>query len=203
MYKGCEYTGGVGFGYVNAMDGCGKGEELCHVDGTNETGATHPGTTPPFCDYIAYDDARRKLQYAHDQLKAPNNTYKGFFLAVGIRRPHLTWRVPAPYAAMYDPATTALPSEPTLDKSIDPIAWTSMKALGGNDPFNRSVSHLVSGLIGLLVRTNTDMQVKTYRAAYYAAVSWGDYVAGKVLDKLTELGLDDTTAVVMHSDHGW
>jgi hypothetical protein len=32
LNKGCEYTGGAGFGYVNAMDGC-NGEELCTVSG--------------------------------------------------------------------------------------------------------------------------------------------------------------------------
>jgi len=34
-------------------------------------------------------------------------------------------------------------------------------------------------------------------------VSWGDYVAGQVLDELDALDLTDSTAVVMHSDHGW
>jgi hypothetical protein len=95
--------------------------------------------------------------------------------------------VPAPYAALYNPDTTALPLHSTLDHSIDPIAWTAFSGLGGITPFNR---------------TNTDAQVRAYRAAYYAAVSWGDYVAGKLLDKLKELELNPTTAVVMHSDHG-
>ena len=73
-----------------------------------------------------------------------NATGQGFFLAVGIRRPHLTWRVPQSYVDMYDAATTALPTQATLDPSIDPIAWTQFGNLGGDDPFNL---------------TNTDAQV--------------------------------------------
>merc|ERR1712070_218216 len=53
------------------------------------------------------------------------------------------------------------------------------------------------------VYTNNDDDVRAYRAAYYSAVSWGDYVAGQVLDELDALGLTDSTAVVMHSDHGF
>ena len=76
----------------------------------------------------------------------------------------------------------------TLDASIDPIAWTSFGTLGGVNPYNL---------------TNTPSLIKTYRAHYYAAVSWADYVAGRVLDELDRLELTADTLVVCHADHGW
>ena len=33
-------------------------------------------------------------------------------------------------------------------------------------------------------------------------MSWADFAAGKILDELASLGLEDSTMVVMHSDHG-
>jgi arylsulfatase A-like enzyme len=196
ILEGCPYTGGTsasnfnytgGFGYVNAMDGCrGKGVQYCAAEGVPLSGAVSPaaanaGNTTPFCDRIAADDAIKKLEYAVTQSRP-------FFLAVGIRRPHLTFRAPAGYYEMYNPEQVALPTQLTLDESIDPIAWTQFAGLGGNDPHNR---------------TNTFEEIKTYRAAYYAAVSWADYCAGLVLSALDRLELSEDTAVIVHSDHGW
>lgn len=43
---------------------------------------------------------------------------------------------------------------------------------------------------------------KELRAAYYATVSYSDYNVGKVLRKLEALSLQDSTVVVLLSDHG-
>jgi hypothetical protein len=105
ILEGCAYTGGTsasnfdytgGFGYVNAMDGCkGKGVQYCAAPGVPLSGAVAPaaanaGNRTPFCDRIAADDAISKLEYAATQSKP-------FFLAVGIRRPHLTFRAVRSY----------------------------------------------------------------------------------------------------------
>lgn len=183
LMKGCPYTGGAGFGYVANMDGCYGREkaQYCNPD----TPADGSGATPAYCDYVHYNDAIEKLRYAK---RDREENHRGFFLAVGIRRPHLTWRVPKVYADMYPANATALPAQRLLDKSIDPIAWIQMAGLGGESPYEY---------------TNTDDDVRTYRARYYAAVSWADTAAGKVLAELDALGLADSTMVVMHSDHGW
>jgi hypothetical protein len=117
----------------------------------------------PFCDYIAYTDAIEKLQFAakaqqkaqqQAQAAAANGQaappggrdgsewveggagQKGFFLVVGIRRPHLTFRAPKVYSDMYAGSShVAMPAHPTLHESIEPIAWTAFAGLGGNDPY--------------------------------------------------------------------
>lgn len=161
---------------VAGVEFCSAGDDV-QLDGT--------GAVPALCDYIAYHDAGKKLAYAKQHIAETGN---GFFLAVGIRRPHLTWRAPPGYQEMFHADDVALPTQLVLDKSIDPIAWTEFPALGGNNPY---------------AINNTMREIKEYRAAYYAAVAWADYVAGAVLDELEAKGLSDTTAVVMHSDHGW
>jgi len=186
LFKGSPYTG-AHHAYVDAMDNCvGSAKtEMCTADlPLNGSNAGDLSTTPP-CDYIAYEDAKDKLRFA-----ALNRaqTGQGFFLAVGIRRPHLTFRVPAPYAAMYPANETDLPTHQTLDPSIDGIAWIEFEPLGGNRPD---------------ARDNSDAQVRANRAAYYAAVSWADYAAGEVLSELDALQLTASTLVVMHADHGW
>ena len=49
----------------------------------------------------------------------------------------------------------------------------------------------------------SDAQVRILRQHYYAAVSWADFCAGKILDELASLKLENETMVVLHSDHGW
>ena len=189
LFKGSEYTGGAGHGYVDALDGCSADihdkVELCAADLPLNGSNAADTSVPPPCDFVAYTDAKDKLRFAAAHRTA---TGQGFLLVVGIRRPHLTWRVPQQYADMYPAAGVALPKQATLDRSIDPIAWTAWADLGGEQPY---------------VRTNTDAQVRSYRAAYYAAVSWADFAAGQVLAELEALRLDNSTLVVMHSDHGW
>ena len=51
--------------------------------------------------------------------------------------------------------------------------------------------------------TLPSQKIKELRRAYYAAVSYADYNIGRLLDKLSDLGLADSTVVVLWGDHGW
>jgi hypothetical protein len=190
-FDGCETSGGKGFAYVDAQD------ELCrsHKSPSDPAGSFCNPEIPlngsgapgaPLCDFISYNKAIEHLRYAKEQLVSKQTP---FFIVAGIRRPHLNWRAPAGYLKLYEPIEqTAMPQQLVLSKSIDPIAWTSFGTLGGKDPYTL---------------TNAPSLIKSYRAHYYAAVSWADYVAGRVLDELDQLDLADDTLVVAHSDHGW
>lgn len=54
----------------------------------------------------------------------------------------------------------------------------------------------------LLVRGNVDSVVGAYAPYYFANVSAVDHYIGLVLDKISELGLEDNTIIVFSSDHG-
>ena len=159
-FDGCESTGGKGFAYVDAQDElCRDPHAFCNPDiplnGSGAAGA-------PLCDFISYNKAIEHLRFAKKELVA---TRTPFFVVAGIRRPHLNWRAPAGYLELYAPIEEiAMPRHLTLDPSIDPIAWTAFPFLGGDSPYNAS---------------NSPALTKSYRAHYYAAVSWADYVAGR------------------------
>merc|ERR1711871_1322402 len=50
-------------------------------------------------------------------------------------------------------------------------------------------------------RPKSEQQIA--RRYYRAAVSWMDYLVGRLVSELDDLNLTSTTAVVFHSDHGW
>ena len=89
-----------------------------------------------------------------------------------------------------------IPSQLTLDESIDPVAY-SVFPMHTPSPLNDTdfvTSPYVHG---------TMEQLQVLRQHYYAAVSWADYAAGQVLQELDRLQLTNDTMVVLHSDHGW
>lgn len=106
--------------------------------------------------------------------------------------------------SLYDPRYpiegVAAPTQLTLDKSINPIAYSvfPMAAPNGTDD-----SHPHQNFVTSPYTHGSDVQLKELRAAYYAAVSWADAATGKILDELDRLNQTDNTLVVLHSDHGW
>ena len=158
-------------------------EATCSIPADVEGDPANASTTFRFCDRIIGDDALLKLQRA-----AANRNASGqpFFLAVGLRKPHLPFRHPSPYSALYPaPADMPLAAHKTMDASIPPIAFHQTSL--AKDPY-----------VPL-----PDLQAATLRRDYYAAISWMDHQLGRVLDELDRLGLANDTAVVFHADHGW
>lgn len=182
------------FQYLNPDDeACGG--DYCHPDFAVDG---DPGSPPkpgvqPLADFVTYNDAITKLQFASANKRA---TGQPFFLVTGIKRPHLNWRTPPAYADMYPVENVSVPTQLTLDRSINPIAYTvfPMSAPNGTEPGNFVKSPYTHG---------TDAQLRELRGAYYAAVSWADFATGRILDELDRLDLTSDTLVVLHSDHGW
>jgi len=126
---------------------------------------------------------------------------KPFFLAFGAHRPHLPWNIPRKYWDMY-PSTEeiALPKHEVGPTDMPPIAFTyecdgktSLKCFGESHkiPYpaaNTSLPH------------NT---TRSFRKAYYAAVTFTDSLIGELLDTLDSEGLADDTVVALIGDHGW
>lgn len=109
---------------------------------------------------------------------------KPFLLAVGFHRPHLPLVAPAKYFDLYPLESVELPAEPANDMDDIPEA-----ARNGSVP-------------GYAISTTPDQRRAAIRG-YLATVSFMDAQAGRVLDAIKRLSLDDTTTVVFMSDHGW
>ena len=92
------------------------------------------------------------------QFAAKNREATGqpFFLVTGIKRPHLNWRAPQGYVDMYPIETVKAPTQLTLDKSIDPIAYTVFPM---NAPLGPGLPHSLDFVHGPEVH-GTDMQLR-------------------------------------------
>ena len=113
-----------------------------------------------------------------------------FFLAVGIRRPHLPFSAPQRFWDLYDPAKLKNVPQPEPPRGAPALAlhdspelrgYTDMPKLGPISP----------------------AQIATLRHGYYAATSFSDAQIGRVLSALREQGLEQNTVVVVWSDHGY
>jgi iduronate 2-sulfatase len=106
-----------------------------------------------------------------------------FFLAVGFFRPHTPYVSPKSYFDLYPEAKMPLaPGTVNDQKGVPAAALMSYK---------KEQDKLTDDLRRQAVQ------------AYFAAISFMDAQAGKVLDALDRLGLSDNTIVVFTSDHGY
>lgn len=129
-------------------------------------------------------------------LKKYGSAGKPFFLAVGIRKPHLPFVAPKKYWDMYsrDKIEIAPWQKPSVDgpqiayhSSGELRAYADIKALTKDDePLNLSA----------------DKQ-KELIHGYYASISYVDALVGKLLDELKSSGLDKNTIIILWGDHGW
>lgn len=134
-------------------------------------------------DGLITDTALREL----NELAAANDT-EPFFLAVGIIRPHLPFGAPAKYMKHYEGVT--LPPIPHPAKPEGKTTWHKSGEFHQYNLWDRD--------------PNTDAEfAEEVRRHYAACVSYADAQAGRILDRLAELGLTDNTIVVLWGDHGW
>lgn len=159
----------------------GPSDDPCGEPGDAE-GNPGSDTTKPFEDRVILDEAVDKLnRLASDRARggAP------FYLAVGFRKPHLPHRHPSFFSSLYPVDNVTLAKYDTLDESVPVIAYHSTAL--AKDPF----SPLPNAAAAL------------ERAEYYAATSWIDHQVGTLLAALAATGLEESTLVVFHADHGW
>lgn len=106
-----------------------------------------------------------------------------FFLALGFFRPHTPYVSPEKWFKGYPVADMPVVTDVKEDQADLPAP-----ALGS---YKKEQDRLTDGLRRQTVQ------------AYFAAISFMDAQAGKVLDALDRLGLAENTIVVFTSDHGY
>ncbi|HBE67218.1 MAG TPA: iduronate-2-sulfatase [Planctomycetaceae bacterium] len=127
-------------------------------------------------DYRAATKACELLDAHHEE---------PFFLAVGLVRPHYPMVAPKPLFEAYPWQDITLPRQ--VENDLDDIPKL------GQQPMLTSKNPI----------GNYPDNQKRMWTAYYASVTFMDQQVGRILAKLDDLGLRESTAVVFTSDHGY
>ncbi|TXT48661.1 MAG: sulfatase [Limisphaerales bacterium] len=135
-------------------------------------------------DGMIADEAIERLRAAKAKAGEP------FFLAVGFLKPHLPFVAPKKYWDLYDRNTFKLAQPQT-----PPVGAPSYAPQSGGELRNYKDMPAKGTL-------PDDLQ-RTLIHGYYAATSYMDAQAGRVLAELDKLGLAANTIVVLWGDHGW
>lgn len=184
------------------------------------------------------------VDFCLDKLEEFSETGENFFMSIGIRKPHLPYRVPQrsldKIYKLYgqnlenmpvpEPKTRLDETSPAnyycdaIDQFFSAIvaaeSSTNLRKtkvtpkliypdfLDENDYFTPSnaslmAKNLVSVSTQLGSAPASDALLKQLKLGYFAAVNWADELLGRVVNKLTELELDDNTIVVVFADNGF
>jgi len=115
---------------------------------------------------------------------------KPFFLAVGFRKPHLSFDAPKRYYEGYDVEKMRLAPNPDPPRDVFRPAmssWGELRSYKGMPKQGPVPDPIARELI----------------RGYYAATSYTDAQIGRVLAELEKLGLRERTVVILWGDHGW
>jgi iduronate 2-sulfatase len=137
-----------------------------------------------------YEDGLNTL-HAVRKLEELKNEDKPFFLAVGLRKPHLPFVAPKKYWEMYPESSVKMP---------ETTEWPANT--GEHTMRLKGELNLYYGIPQMYEEID-DSTALILRRAYYACVSYVDAQVGYLLDQLDKLGLRENTVVVLYGDHGY
>jgi arylsulfatase A-like enzyme len=128
-------------------------------------------------DYSVVSYGLKKLKEKSDQ---------PFFLAIGLMKPHLPFRVPKKWFDMFPLESIQLPPYRGDDLEDVPPAGVKMANPNGDH-----------------ARVEKSGRWKEIVQAYLASIAFCDSQVGRLLDGLAASPYRDNTIVVLWSDHGW
>jgi len=151
--------------------------------------------------------------FVGDTLRSLSSSQRPFFLAAGLKRPHLGWFAPQSFFDLYPATETAIATHREPPVHMPPTGFfMNNSELRGSSEFvanhsltytlsvgNEDISNISSGRYRLVA----DDFHSALRSAYFASVSWMDEQLGSILDALTENGLWSRTIIVFVGDHGY
>jgi arylsulfatase A-like enzyme len=109
-----------------------------------------------------------------------------FFCAAGIYKPHLPWHVPKRFFDLYDPTRITLPVVRADDlDDVPPVA----KEWALSPPDHELVT--------------SRGQWRAAVQAYLAAISYCDWIVGRIIAALDRSGLADNTIIALWGDNGF
>jgi arylsulfatase A-like enzyme len=132
----------------------------------------------------------KNVAHAVNELERLSQQDNPFFLAVGLHRPHLPFRAPKSDWDKYDPEKVPLPK--TTEQQIGAPDWAvvAWEIWNYDDLPPRP---------GPMPKATGDR----LRHGYLASVSFVDGLLGQLIAKISSLGLDKNTVIVIWGDHGF
>ena len=109
----------------------------------------------------------------------------------GVHRPHAPYRAGEGFAAedLY----------PHVTGPLFPLPPDGSPYMAGNWQGEDITNVDGVGSPSITVDPAVAIEIRRY---YFAALTWSDYMLGKALNKLEELGVANKTITIFHSDHG-
>merc|ERR1719483_253387 len=177
--------------------GCKMTEECkkCQTDngliGTPKSHAHSPCDDACFPDGAVADEVIRQLRRAKN-----NGSNTPFFIAGGMKRPHLVWYANDESFSLYDNLTDVakLPYPPP---GSPPIAFNENPECDVMSDLKPIMEHTTGYK---LVPLNLHSKL---RQAYRSTISFVDTQIGKIIDELKALDLFDSTIIAFWGDHGY
>ena len=154
--------------------------------------APHPRwcTAEPATEYFA------DINTTRDALMKIGTTRPGvpFFLGVGIRKPHLDWRVPQSFLDKYPASSVSLAAHPVPPAGMPAVAYHDVARSPGEHQLWKGWGY-TNPWTPIRNVTAIDM-----RRHYYAAVSFMDSIVGDVLGAIEKAEQTSSTIVLFHAD---
>jgi iduronate 2-sulfatase len=189
----------------------------CGIDDQAHDPEDRCATGPWLGDMCLFEDSQTTA-VALEQLRNVSELEAPFFVAVGFRKPHVSWRIPKRVLDAYPPIEDIpLPAQRAYPVNAPPIAFhqpvddflqsfTDVRECDGNSDKANGTA-LADWAVGSHCSGSgkhfNDTCTQTWRRQYWAAVSYLDENVGKMLDELEKLGHTDATIVSFFGDHGW
>lgn len=127
---------------------------------------------------------------ANQELEQFKDSKQPFFLAVGLKKPHLPFNSPKKYWDMYNRDELPVASSNALATHAPKKAshsWGELRSYYGMPKKGPMPADIAKELVH----------------GYFAATTYSDALVGLIMAKLKALNLDDNTIVVVWGDHGW
>ncbi|XP_041458841.1 iduronate 2-sulfatase-like isoform X2 [Lytechinus variegatus] len=138
----------------------------------------------------------RKSTMKESGFRISKDPSQPFFLGVGYHKPHIPFKYPQEYQALYPLEEVEIASNPDLPPKLPPVAFEPYLSLMEREDI---AALNISFPYGPIPRPYHYL----LRQSYYAAATYTDFQIGRLLHGLEENGFANNTIIVFVGDHGW
>ena len=158
-----------------------------------EYGKKNPTHEYPDVDDYAYNDGKITKR-AIEKLKSLKDRNQPFFMAVGYVSPHLPFIQPKKYWDMYEHDSIKLADNNYQPKNSPLIAIEAQ----------HNSAELRKNYLDIPAEGKFDDELaRNLIHGYYASISYMDFLIGELIKGLDDMGLRESTTIVLWSDHGY